>query len=145
MVTEPSVDEELVPKNEDDNGNQEILMDQVFFQNADDVERVDHNHDDLEKEENEKMKEEKEEEKLMGKFYDYNRKQEILMDQVLGWLTHFFLGLKGTQNISSDTGSDQVDGEAYVTPKEALKRKEFYMLWVTRSPQNPFPIQLKRP
>jgi len=53
MVTEPSVDEELVPKNEDDNGNQEILM-------------------------------------------------------------------------------DQVDGEAYVTPKEALKRKEFYMLWVTR-------------
>ena len=99
MVTEPSVDEELVPKNEDDNGNQEILMDQVFFQNADDVERVDHNHDDLEKEENEKMKEEKEEEeekeekeeeKLMGKFYDYNRKQEILMDQVLGWLTHFF-------------------------------------------------------
>ena len=31
MVTEPSVDEELVPKNEDENGNQEILMDQVFF------------------------------------------------------------------------------------------------------------------
>ena len=25
-----------------------------------------------------------------------------------------------------------MDGEAYVTPKEALKRKEFYMLWVTR-------------
>ena len=31
MVTEPSVDEELVPKSEDDTGNQEILMDQVFF------------------------------------------------------------------------------------------------------------------
>ena len=30
MVTEPSIDEELVPKNEDVNGNQEILMDQVF-------------------------------------------------------------------------------------------------------------------
>ena len=29
MVTEPSVDEELVPKNEEVNGNQEILMDQV--------------------------------------------------------------------------------------------------------------------
>jgi len=53
MVTEPSIDEELVPKSEDVNGNQEILM-------------------------------------------------------------------------------DQVDGEAFVTPKEALKRKEFYMLWVTR-------------
>ena len=47
--------------------------------------------------EEKKEKEEKEEEKLMGKFYDYNRKQEILMDQVLGWLTHLFLRLKGTQ------------------------------------------------
>ena len=56
MVTEPSVDEELVPKNEDENGNQEILMDQVFFYNGDDV---DLNHDALEKEE-------KEEEKLFG-------------------------------------------------------------------------------
>jgi len=27
---------------------------------------------------------------------------------------------------------DQVDGEAYVTPKQALQRKEFYMLWLTR-------------
>merc|ERR1719184_220420 len=27
---------------------------------------------------------------------------------------------------------DQVDGESYVTPKEALKRKELYMLWMTR-------------
>ena len=81
MVTEPSVDEELVPKNEDDNGNQEILMDQVFFWNG-----VHHNyHDDLKKEEKEKMKEEEE---LMGKNYDDYRNQEILMDQVLGWLTH---------------------------------------------------------
>ena len=37
-----------------------------------------------------------------------------------------------------------MDGEAYVTPKEALKRKEFYMLWVTRSPHNLFLIQLKK-
>jgi len=27
---------------------------------------------------------------------------------------------------------DQVDGESYVTPREALKRKELYMLWLTR-------------
>ena len=33
---------------------------------------------------------------------------------------------------------NQVDGEAFVTPKEALKRKEFYMLWVTRSQTPPF-------
>ena len=54
MVTEPSVDEELVPKNEDENGNQEILMDQVFLKIGDN-----HNHDDLEKEEKEKIKNEK--------------------------------------------------------------------------------------
>ena len=35
---------------------------------------------------------------------------------------------------------NQVDGEAFVTPKEALKRKEFYMLWVTRSQNPPFSI-----
>ena len=143
MVTEPSVDEELVPKNEDDNGNQEILMDQVLYNDVCDHDS--HDHDPLEKEE--KKKEEKEEEKLMGK------NSEILMDEVLEWLTHsvvttpcnFALRLMDTQvsmlftiecrNISSD-GAEQVDGEAYVTPKEALKRKEFYMLWVTRS-QNP--------
>ena len=33
-------------------------------------------------------KEVKEEEKLMGKNYDENWNQEILMDQVLEWLTH---------------------------------------------------------
>jgi hypothetical protein len=27
---------------------------------------------------------------------------------------------------------DQADGESYVTPREALKRKELYMLWMTR-------------
>jgi len=27
---------------------------------------------------------------------------------------------------------DQTDGESYVTPREALKRKELYMLWLTR-------------
>ena len=27
---------------------------------------------------------------------------------------------------------DQTDGENYVTPREALKRKELYMLWLTR-------------
>jgi len=27
---------------------------------------------------------------------------------------------------------DQTDGESYVTPREALKRKEFYLLWFTR-------------
>merc|ERR1719447_619638 len=53
MVTEPSIDEELVPKSEDVNGNQEILM-------------------------------------------------------------------------------DQVDGEAFLTPTEALRKKEFYLLWLTR-------------
>ena len=41
--------------------------------------------------------------------------------------------------------NDQVDGEAYVTPKEALKRKEFYMLWVTRSQNLPFPLNPKIP
>ena len=64
MVTEPSVDEELVPKNEDENGNQEILMDQVFYNDAND-------HDALEKEKKEgeetEEKEVKEEEKLMEK------------------------------------------------------------------------------
>ena len=30
-MTEPSIDEELVPKSEDLNGNQEILMDQVLW------------------------------------------------------------------------------------------------------------------
>ena len=85
MVTEPSIDEELVPKNEDENGNQEILMDQVFYNDAND-------HDALEKEKKEgeeiEEKEVKEEEKLMGKNYDENWNQEILMDQVLEWLTH---------------------------------------------------------
>ena len=85
------------------------------------------------------MKEEKE--KCMGKSYSDNQKQEILMDQILGWhITSRDTQLFKTEyrNISSDTDSDQVDGEAYVTPKEALKRKEFYMLWVTRSPQKTF-------
>ena len=86
-----------------------------------------------------KEEKEKEEEKRMGKSYSDNWKQEILMDQVLGWhITSRDTRLFKTEyrNISSDTDSDQVDGEAYVTPKEALKRKEFYMLWVTRSPHN---------
>ena len=34
MVTEPSIDEELVPKSEDVNGNQEILMDQVLSKSS---------------------------------------------------------------------------------------------------------------
>jgi hypothetical protein len=29
---------------------------------------------------------------------------------------------------------DETDGESYVTPREALKRREFYMLWLTREP-----------
>ena len=53
MVTEPSVDEELVPKNEEVNGNQEILMDQVY-QSYDDNCFDDHDHDGLEKEEKER-------------------------------------------------------------------------------------------
>ena len=27
---------------------------------------------------------------------------------------------------------DQTDGESYVTPREALHRREFYLLWLTR-------------
>ena len=39
---------------------------------------------------------------------DEEKKEKILMDQV------------------------QDDGEAYVTPREAFKRKELYLLWFTR-------------
>ena len=65
MVTEPSVDEELVPKNEDENGNQEILMDQVFYNKDDHDDCDNHDYYDLEKEEEEKG--ERMREKLMEK------------------------------------------------------------------------------
>ena len=31
-----------------------------------------------------------------------------------------------------DVLMDETDGESYVTPREALRRKEFYLLWLTR-------------
>ena len=57
----------------------------------------------------EKEKEEKEEEERMGKSYSDNWKQEILMDQILGWhITSRDTRLFKTEyrNISSDTDSD---------------------------------------
>ena len=88
MVTEPSVDEELVPKNEDENGNQEILMDQVFQNDDEEYDDCD-NHDcyDLEKAEKEEEKGEGMREKLMEKKKvlpkneDDNWNQDIPMDR----------------------------------------------------------------
>ena len=81
MVTEPSVDEELVPKNEDENGNQEILMDQVFQNDDEEYDDCD-NHDcyDLEKEEKgEEMREKlMEKKKVLTKNEDDNWNQDIL-------------------------------------------------------------------
>ena len=90
MVTEPSVDEELVPKNEDENGNQEILMDQVFQNDDEEYDDCD-NHDcyDLEKEEKEEEKGEEMREKLMEKKKVLPKKneddiwnQDIPMDEI---------------------------------------------------------------
>ena len=81
MVTEPSVDEELVPKNEDENGNQEILMDQVFQNDDEEYDDCD-NHDryDLEKEEKGEGMREKlmEKKKVLTKSEDDNWNQDIL-------------------------------------------------------------------
>ena len=86
MVTEPSVDEELVPKNEDENGNQEILMDQVFQNDDEEYDDCD-NHDRYDLEKKEKEEEEKrekmkgklmEKKKVLTKSEDDNWNQDIL-------------------------------------------------------------------